>query len=74
MIKRIDREVPISQVKKTSKWVVYDPKLNGIHEFSNKEIKGYLLEHTHKLVGRFMDIELHGKTWVDFIINSDFLK
>lgn len=55
-------------------WIVYDAKLNGILEFNNQTIKGYLLEHNYKLIGRYITVPLFGKFWCDFLINSDYFE
>ena len=63
-----------SEYKPSKFWVVYNPKTNGILEFNNQTIKGYLMEHPYKLAGRKINIPLHGETWIDFITNSEYLE
>ena len=55
-----------------AKWTVYNAKLNGVLQFDNQEIKGYLMEHSYKEVGRYIRTKDFGIVWIDFVIHSEY--
>jgi hypothetical protein len=54
-------------------WTVYDAKYKQFYYLTNAEFKNFLLDKPVKLVGKFVQIDYKGKTWIDAVLNSDWL-
>jgi len=54
-------------------WTVFDAKIEQLHYLTHEEFKDFILNRPIKLTGKF--IRVNGrKTWIDGMINTDWLK
>jgi len=57
----------------TKNWTVYDAKHKQFYYLTNEEFKNFLLDRPVKLIGKYILINGKEGTWVDGILNSDWL-